>query len=91
MSLERKSGGDRHHNLDTAWANWRLISQILIQKLSQQPLWSTFETFAETALEHPDLLSKLPTHIDLFRREDSNWDPAFQLYSSLLFLNPLKV
>jgi hypothetical protein len=91
VRLETNQGGDRRrrHNLNTAWANWRQIAQILNQKLSQKTLWSTFETFAETALEHPDLLSKLPSHIDLFRREDSNWDPAFQLYSALLFLNPL--
>ena len=54
-------------------------------------MWPDFENFGETALEHPELLSKLTTHIDLFRREDSNWDPAFKLYSALLFLNPLVV
>jgi hypothetical protein len=91
VSLKTSSEADLHHNLSTAWANWRQVSQILHQHLpQQQPVWSTFENFAETALEHPELLSKLPTHIDLFRREDSNWDPAFQLYSALLFLNPLE-
>jgi hypothetical protein len=74
----------------TAWANWRQVSHILEQKLTQQPVWSHFENFAETALEHPDLLSKLPSHINLFRREDSNWDPVFQLFSALLFLHPLE-
>ncbi len=74
------------HN--TAWANWRQLSGLLSQNLSQQPLHSDFESFAETALEHPELLSKLTAHIDLFRREESDWDPAFQLYSALLFLKP---
>jgi hypothetical protein len=72
----------------TAWANWRQLSLLMNQKLPQQPIWSTFESFAETALDHPELLSKLPPHLNLFRREDSNWDPAFQLYSALLFLQP---
>jgi hypothetical protein len=89
VSLEADPQSDRHLINSTAWANWRQVSQILHQKLPQQPVWSNFENFAETALEHPDLLSKLPSHIHLFRREDSDWDPAFQLFSSLLFLYPL--
>jgi hypothetical protein len=89
ISLEANPQAKQPLKQSTAWANWRQIGQILEQKLPQQPIWSTFESFAETAMEHPDLLSKLPAHIDLFRREDSNWDPAFQLYSTLLFLNPL--
>ncbi len=73
------------HQSQTSWANWRLLSQMIAQKLPHQTVWSEFEFFAENALDHPDLLSKLPSHINLFRREDSNWDPAFQLYSSVLF------
>lgn len=88
VRLESEASTDLSLSRSTAWANWRQISQMLSQKLPHQPVWSTFEAFAETALEHPELLSKLPTHINLFRREDSNWDPAFQLYSALLFLNP---
>ncbi len=87
VSLE--SDLQAHQPLSTAWANWRSVSQILNQKLPQQPVWSDFENFGETALEHHEFLSKLTANIDLFRREDSDWDPAFQLYSSLLFLNPL--
>jgi hypothetical protein len=75
----------------TAWANWRQLSGLLSQKLPQQPVYSDFESFAETALDHPELLSKLTAHIDLFRREESDWDPAFQLYSTLLFLKPLHI
>jgi hypothetical protein len=89
VSLETNLKTDQPLNLNTAWANWRKISQILNQKLPQQPVWSDFESFGEIALEHPELLSKLTPYIDLFRREDSDWDPAFQLYSALLFLNPL--
>jgi hypothetical protein len=89
VSLDTDPQSDLPLSNRTAWANWRQVSHILEQKLPQQPLWSNFENFAETALEHPDLLSKLPSHINLFRREDSNWDPAFQLFSSLLFLHPL--
>lgn len=77
------------HSLDqkTSWANWRHLSQMIAQKLPQQPVFSDFEYFAETALDHPDLLSKVSAHIDLFRREESDWDPAFHLYSTVLFLS----
>ncbi|HEY9825358.1 MAG TPA: hypothetical protein V6D19_07915 [Stenomitos sp.] len=78
---------EQHLNNSTSWANWRHLSQVLQQHLPQQTVWTDFEPFAETALDHPDLLEKLPAHIDLFRREDSNWDPAFQLYSTVLFLH----
>jgi hypothetical protein len=90
VSLDTDLQTDRSLTNRTAWANWRQVSHILDRQLTQQPVWSNFENFAETALEHPDLLSKLPSHIDLFRREDSNWDPAFQLFSSLLFLHPME-
>jgi hypothetical protein len=88
VRLKADAATDLSLSRSTAWANWRQLSLLLSQKLPQQPVWSTFEPFAETALEHPELLSKLPARINLFRREDSNWDPAFQLYSALLFLHP---
>jgi hypothetical protein len=86
VNLDPTTKSTEHLNYSTAWANWRQLTQLLGQKLPQQPVWSDFESFAETALDHPELLAKLPAHINLFRREDSNWDPAFQLFSALLFL-----
>lgn len=85
INLDPKTQTHSPLHYSTAWANWRQLAQMLVQNLPQQPVWSDFEPFAETALEHPELLSKLPSHVNLFRREDSNWDPAFQLYSALLF------
>ncbi len=89
VSLTPNKTSDQPLNHNTAWANWRQLSGLLSQKLPQQPIYSDFESFAETALDHPELLSKLTAHINLFRREESNWDPAFQLYSALLLLKPL--
>jgi hypothetical protein len=91
VSLTSETSSDRSPKPNTAWANWRQLSELFSQKLLQQPVYSDFESFAEIALDYPELLSKLTAHIDLFRREESNWDPAFQLYSTLLFLKPLDI
>ncbi len=81
-------GHQTENSLDqnTAWANWRQLMEITERQLLHKTVGQEFSLFAETALDHPDLLDKIPAHIDLFRREDSLWDPAFQLYSALLFL-----
>ena len=70
----------------TSWVNWRSLVSILNQNLSHAPIWSEFTVFAETAIDHPDVLDRLQSHINLFRRSESYWDQAFHLYSSLVFL-----
>ena len=80
------------HALDqgTSWVNWRNLMALLNRHLGHASLWSEFTAFAETAIDHPDVLDRLPSHINLFRRHESYWDQAFHLYSSLAFLrNPL--
>jgi hypothetical protein len=72
--------------LNTSWANWQRLTELIQQQLPNKPVWSDFESFVQTALDHSEFLSKLASHIDLFRREESDWDPAFQLYSALLLL-----
>jgi hypothetical protein len=56
------------------------------RQLPQTPVWSDFTTFAETAMDFKEMLGHLPSHINLFRREETLWDPAFQLYSGLVFV-----
>ncbi len=75
------------HELDqaTSWAKWRQLSRVWQQHCGDRPVWNDFNSFAETALEFSELLSKIPPHLNLFRREDSPWDAAFMLYSSLAF------
>jgi hypothetical protein len=86
VSLSSPASGDSPLDHSTAWANWRQLTHKIEQQLVHKTIWSDFTFFAETALDHPDLLAKIPAHLRLFRREDSDWDPAFQLYSMLLFL-----
>ncbi len=77
-------------NQKTSWANWQNMTHLIQQQLPGQEPWSGFETFAATALDHEDILAKLPAHVNLFRRAESFWDPAFHLYSALLFHRHLR-
>ena len=73
---------------ETSWANWRGLTTLLAQNLPHAPTWSEFTTFAETAVEQIELLGEFESYINLLRREDSKWDQAFHLYSSLAMLKP---
>jgi hypothetical protein len=52
---------------------------------SKVKLWSDFTLFGETLLDQTEMLGQIQSHIHLFRREKTNWDPAFHLYSGLAF------
>ncbi|MBD2089286.1 tetratricopeptide repeat protein [Microcoleus sp. FACHB-1515] len=66
--------------------SWNQMIGYFQSQLPAVPLSSSFTPFAETALEHLNLLSAFPAHIDLFRKAPTEWDRAFQLYSGLAFL-----
>lgn len=66
--------------------SWNQMISYLRSQLPHAQLWSSFTPFAETALEHLDLIRAFPAHIDLFRKAATHWDQAFQLYSGLAFL-----
>jgi tetratricopeptide (TPR) repeat protein len=70
----------------TTRKNWNNLLDFLNRQLPQKPVWSDFTHFAETAVDFREMLSHLPSHINLSRQEDTPWDSAFQLYSGLLFL-----
>jgi hypothetical protein len=69
----------------TVRINWNHLQNFLTQKLDRAQVWSDFTIFAETALDRTDFLDPIQSHIRLFRREPSNWDSAFHLYSGLVF------
>lgn len=66
--------------------NWNRLSQYLDYSMPQVPLWSEFTPFAESAVNQLDLLIGFNAHLDLLRKKESTWDPAFHIYSSLAFL-----
>jgi hypothetical protein len=78
------------HHQTTVRINWNHLQNFLDQKLYHAQVWSDFTVFAESALDRSDFLDPLPSHIHLFRREPSNWDPAFHLYSGLAYLKGLR-
>jgi hypothetical protein len=65
---------------------WNSILKFLETNLPEVPLRNDFNSFAEKALDFPELLKRIPSNINLFRREESLWDAAFHLYSTLAFL-----
>lgn len=71
--------------INTIRINWNNLIDLINQQLPNVKVWSDFTTFAETILDQTEMLSQIQPHIRLFRREKSNWDPAFHLYSGLVF------
>ncbi|KYC41186.1 cyclic nucleotide-binding protein [Scytonema hofmannii PCC 7110] len=70
--------------------NWNSLLSWIDQKLLQVEVWSEFTHFAQTALDRTELLHQIQSHIHLFRREPTDWDSAFHLYSSLVFLQNVR-
>jgi Tetratricopeptide repeat len=71
---------------NTVRINWNNLSNWLDQQLPALKVWSDFTLFAQTAIDHSEMLSHIQPYMHLFRKEASNWDPAFHLYSGLVFL-----
>lgn len=74
---------DRH----TIRTNWNGLMNLLDRQLPDTLVWSDFTTFAETAADFAAPLSRLKAHVHLLRQTDTFWDPAFHLYSTLIFLH----
>ncbi|MEM6715709.1 MAG: tetratricopeptide repeat protein [Cyanobacteria bacterium P01_C01_bin.147] len=63
--------------------------QALVQYIRAQvhgPMHDGFTKFGDNAMELIDLLPPLNPQIDIVRMKESNWDPAFHLYSGLHFI-----
>jgi hypothetical protein len=70
---------------NTIRINWNNLLDWLTQYLPQVKHYSDFTPFAQTVLEQTEMLGNIQSHIHLFRREKTYWDPAFHLYSGLIF------
>ena len=66
---------------------WNELVNMVDEKLGKVQTWSNFTPFGEvTCRDYTQLLSRIKSHIDIPRKIETMWDPAFQLYSSLVFL-----
>lgn len=68
----------------TRQRQWQSLRQTLLARLDQ-PIWTEFTSFAESALDTVDLLPAFNPYVDIFRKRKTPWDKAFHIYSSLVF------
>ncbi|MGA7938223.1 MAG: tetratricopeptide repeat protein [Kovacikia sp.] len=74
----------------TIRTNWNSLIEVINQQLPHAIGWSDFTPFAETAADFAIPLRRVTPHIHVLRQTESYWDPAFQLYSGLIFLRRSK-
>lgn len=67
---------------------WQTLLKFLKEQLAHAEVRSDFNFFAETALPESNMLEYVASQIEVWRHAPSNWDPAFQLYSGLILLQP---
>ena len=65
--------------------SWQHIMAFVTEKTPNLPTYSEFTPFGESAIDFQELLKLINPRIDLLRREETPWDAAFHLYSSLAF------
>ncbi|MEZ2247618.1 tetratricopeptide repeat protein [Microcoleus sp.] len=85
-----KSGSQKPRQIpqSTTRINWNHLLEILDQQLDVT-VWSEFTPFAETVLDYTHMLSNIESYVEVDRKSETPWDPAFQLYSGLAFLKNL--
>jgi hypothetical protein len=75
-----------HLNNQTVRLNWNRLSNFFQQQIPQANVQDDFAPFADTVLDQCEMLGHLKSHINLFRRTETPWDPAFHLYSGLALI-----
>jgi hypothetical protein len=76
-------------NQNTTRINWNGLISWVEQQIPQVQVWSDFDYFAQTVLDQTEALSQITSHIQILRREKTNWDAAFQLYTSIVLIRNL--
>ncbi len=74
-----------HASQNTISINWNSLLSWVDKQLPQTKVMSDFTNFAQTVLDQTEMLEKIQSHIHILRRKQTNWDPAFHLYSGLVF------
>lgn len=71
-------------NLTTTRIQWNGLMQHITRE-TNCPLLEDFTNFGRGALEMIPLMPYIPIHMDINQRKTSDWDTAFQIYTTLLF------
>lgn len=78
-----------HLNNQTVRLKWNRLSNFFQQQIPQANVRDDFAPFADTVLDQSEMLGHLKSHINLFRRTETPWDPAFHLYSGLALIKAI--
>jgi hypothetical protein len=73
----------------TSNEQWNYLMNTFKEQMLDKPSWTEFNPFAENAIDFKELLKLIDPHTYFLRREESDWDRAFHLYSSLIFCRSL--
>lgn len=73
----------------TSNEQWNYLMNTFKEKMLDKPSWTEFNPFAENAIDFKELLKLIDPHTYFLRREESDWDRGFHLYSSLIFYRSL--
>lgn len=68
---------------------WLTLLRFLNDRIDQVNTHNDFTPFAEGAIQFPEMLKQVASNINIFRKEETLWDEAFQLYSALILLDTL--
>lgn len=71
-------------NLTSTRIRWNGLLEY-INRATNCPVQEDFTNFGQGALEMIPLMPYIKVYLDLNRRKPSDWDTAFQIYSTLLF------
>ncbi|MGY6530056.1 MAG: tetratricopeptide repeat protein [Cyanobacterium sp.] len=71
----------------TSRDKWLTLIRFLNDKISEVKTHNNFTPFAEGAIQFPEMLKQVKSNINIFRKEETLWDEAFQLYSALILLD----
>ncbi len=70
----------------TVGESWGRLTKFLMQKVPKITTSAEFLAFGESVVREEEALSRIQPRLNLFRRNESSWDPAFELFSRLVFL-----
>ncbi|AFZ47027.1 hypothetical protein Cyast_1058 [Cyanobacterium stanieri PCC 7202] len=68
---------------------WLTLLRFLNDRIDQVSIHNDFTPFAEGAIQFPEMLKQITSNINIFRKQETLWDEAFQLYSALILLDSL--